>query len=335
VQTSETTPEEAPARLCTNCAAGMERHQDWCLECGTAAPGRLGALRPGWRAVSTTLALTLVLVGGAGAASYAALSTDANREALAAAPADGTPVAQAPPAVAAPAAPVVPAPGAPAGAAAPAPTPALPVAPAPKPTPAPPADKKMTAQVTPTPSTTSKAASSGSTPRSTSTAAGRRGAGTSADGSSSADATLEPIALGADAVSLYDPYGRAVKPGDPADTYDGDSTTTFSVGAPDDGKELQVGVVIDLEAAKQVRGVEFTTTTPGARAEVYATDGSALPPDILDTRWDHPASRADVARKERIVFPKGGAKYRYVTLWFTTAAKGKRRVGLTELKVLG
>jgi len=333
VDTTQTTP-DATVRLCSNCRAGMERHQDWCLECGTAAAGRLGGLRPGWRAVTTTLALTLVLVGGAGAASYAALSSDANRKAIAAAPTDGTPVAQAPPAVPAPAAPVVPAPVVPAPVApAPAtPAPALPVAP--KVTPAAPASPKITAQVTPpkeTPKTSPRSA-----PRSDDTAAGSRGKGTNADGEDAAgDKKLEPIALGADAVSLYDPYRRAVSPGDPADAYDGNAKSTFAVGAPDDGKELQVGVVVDLEAAKQVRGVELTTTTRGGRIEVYATDGSALPPDILDTRWDHPGSGSARDGVKRIVFPKGGANYRYVTLWFTTPPKGTSRVGLSELKLLG
>ncbi len=324
----------------------MQRHQDWCLECGTAATGRLGGLRPGWRVATTTLALTLVLVGGAGAASYAALSSDANREALTEAQAgSGTPVAQAPPAVPAPAAPVVAAPVAPVGPAVPtvvAPAAKLPVAP--KVTPIVP-DKKTVAQVTPLPATATPKPKS--TPRSGDTAAGDRGEGTSADGAAAAPGgKLTPIALGADAISVYDPYKRAVKPGDPAEAYDGDTQTTFEIGAPDDGKEMQVGIVIDLESAKQVRGFEFTTTTPGGRAEIYATDSSSLPPDILDTRWDHPASRSDVdggsrgGNKagdgvERIVLPKGGAKYRYVSLWFTTPPEGTTRVGLTEVKVLG
>ena len=338
---------DAPARQCANCAAVMDGHQDWCLECGIAAPGRLGGLRPGWRAVTTTLALTLVLVGGAGAASYAALSSDANREAMAAAPGDGTPVAQAPPAVPAIVAPVVPA--APVAPPVTTPAPKLPVAP--PVTPIAPPDTRTLAQVTPTtPAATPPAPAkpkASTTTRSDDTAAGSRGEGTSADGETSAAvAKLEPIALGAGAVSLYDPYERAVTPGDPAESRDGDTQTTYEIGAPDDGKELQVGLVVDLGAVKQVRGVEFTTTTPGGRVEVYATDGSALPPDILDTRWDHPASRADVDGTtragnkagdgiERIAFPKGGAKYRYVTLWFTTPPEGTTRVGITELELLG
>ena len=40
------------ARTCAPAARRMEAEQDWCLSCGTAAPGRLGE-RPGWRAAST------------------------------------------------------------------------------------------------------------------------------------------------------------------------------------------------------------------------------------------------------------------------------------------
>ena len=51
----------------------MEADQHWCLTCGTAAPGSLGG-RPGWRAASTVIALTLLLVLGAVGAGYAAMT---------------------------------------------------------------------------------------------------------------------------------------------------------------------------------------------------------------------------------------------------------------------
>ncbi|HWH66167.1 MAG TPA: hypothetical protein VNS99_08705, partial [Gaiellales bacterium] len=51
-------PPEQPAsppeatEACRTCGAPMEPGQDWCLNCGTAATGRLGE-RPGWRAATT------------------------------------------------------------------------------------------------------------------------------------------------------------------------------------------------------------------------------------------------------------------------------------------
>ncbi|MDQ3631336.1 MAG: hypothetical protein M3417_08755, partial [Actinomycetota bacterium] len=213
-------------------------------------------------------------------------------------------------------------------------SPALKLPVAPKVVPVAPAGAKTTAPVRPK-STTPRTAPS-TKPGSDDTAAGSRGEGTNADGKdTTVDKPLKAIALGKNAVSVYDPYKRSVTPGNPADAHDGDAKTSFEVGAPDDGKDLQVGVVIDLKSVMQVREVEIATKTPGGRVEVYATDSSALPTDILDTRWDHPASRANLDGVERITLPKGGAKYRYVTLWFTTPPKGTRRVGLTELKVFG
>src|SRR5919108_6079215 len=74
----ETPPEQegadTGARTCKSCGATMEPGQDWCLQCGTAA-GRLGE-RPGLRSAMTVLGLTLLLVAGAVAASFAALSED-------------------------------------------------------------------------------------------------------------------------------------------------------------------------------------------------------------------------------------------------------------------
>jgi len=46
-----------PDFACETCGAGMAPGQDWCLECGTAAPGRLGASRSGWRSAFTVVAL--------------------------------------------------------------------------------------------------------------------------------------------------------------------------------------------------------------------------------------------------------------------------------------
>ena len=82
----------APDFACHACGAAMQAGQDWCLECGTAAPGRLGA-RPGWRAAFTVVSLTMLLVIGAVLASYAALTTDAERQASAPSAGDGAPIA--------------------------------------------------------------------------------------------------------------------------------------------------------------------------------------------------------------------------------------------------
>ena len=313
-------PAESPdVPACASCGAGMERHQDWCLECGTAAPGRLGGARPGWRAVATTLGLTLVLVGGAGAASYAALSSDANREVIAQAqtPAAGGPIAVAPPAVPAPAAPVIP-PKPPKAPKVTVPEATLPTAPE-----VTPVDPGTVAQVTPPP-TPSPEKPRVSTPR----------ADDGEDGKAPPRAAPKPIALGAGAVSLFDPSTRAVEPGDPARAHDGSLTTSFAFGAPDDGQPLRVGVIVDLLKLRRVRAVEVTLKSPGGAIELYGTDSSTPPPDLSDTRWEPLPGRTATARKERIVLDRDGSDYRYVTLWFTTPPPAGPKVAVVELDVL-
>src|SRR5205814_3329849 len=88
--------EPPPTRSCERCGATMAPGQDWCLECGTAAPGRLGR-RPGMRTAATVAGLTLALVAGAVTAGYAAISGDAGRETAKPPAASGAPIAQAPP----------------------------------------------------------------------------------------------------------------------------------------------------------------------------------------------------------------------------------------------
>ena len=102
-----------------------------------------------------------------------------------------------------------------------------------------------------------------------------------------------------------------------------------------------------------MRAVELSTSTPGGTIEVYGADGSAVPTDILDTRWTHLAARKHVDRddtagnkagdgKEQIkVATPGagsgdaGARVRRILLWFTTPPSGGHTVRISELKLLG
>ena len=297
--------------------------QDWCLECGAAAPGRLGA-RPGRRAALTVLVTTLALACGAVAASYAALSGDAHRSAAAPAPPSVTPVAQQAPAT--PTAPVAPAP---------APTPPapvlhgipglpanhpvipilpqrqLPVVPVkPLPTPAP-------VQIKPKPAPKPK------------------------------PAAPQPIALGTDAARLYDPYGSAVDKGDPAAAYDKNLGTSWFVTSKNSTGSMAVGLVVDLEKARHVQTVALATSTPGYTVELYGAPDGDLPPDVLDTRWSHLANRSQVDETkrdgskagdgaERIALRSRAGFYRYVLLWFTAPpASGGPTVRISELSLLG
>lgn len=330
----------AEPRVCDACGSQMQAAQDWCLECGTAAPGRLGA-RPGLRAIATVAAATLALAGGAVGASYAALSEDAKLEAGQAAPAGGGPVAQVVPDLPPASAPPAPtgAAGAVTGAAglpkvtAPSvklPTPSATVAPATPVTP-----------VTPVTPTDSGGGDTGGSGTDTSTDTDT----TTPEEDDTADTTrsLTALELGADAVSIYDPYQRVVAKGDPVDAYDGDRDTTFRIATADADKPMGVGLVVDLEKTTKVRAVELLTDTPGYRVELYGTTGSDIPKDVIDTRWDHYADRSrvdegtkdgNVAGDDKDRISLGGVRdARYLLLWITTPPEKGPTVRVAELNL--
>jgi hypothetical protein len=339
-------PEAPPeTRVCPQCQAPLEDGQDWCLNCGQARPGRLSSL-PGKRAAATVLALTTVLVGGAVAASYAALQDGT------ATPGSTTQVAQ------------VPAPGA-ADTSAAAPAPVDPSAVAP--TTATPADPSATTPggtgalpdagstpATPAPSPTPSASSgSGTSAASGSTGSGSTGStggsgskGTS--GSTKADtrtsttpaqAAPTPIKVDGTAAALYDPFSRNTATGDAAKALDGDPGTSFPVTVAAGASSIGAGLTVDLGKVEGLREIDLTTKTPGFKVEIYATDSDELPPDVLDTRWAHLKDVTNVGsgagNKQIVSLGSGTSKYRHVLLWFTTPPTDGLTVRVSELKLLG
>jgi hypothetical protein len=300
-------PAEAP-RACASCGAPLEPEQDWCLACGTAAPGRLGG-RPGWRSALAIALIATVLVAGAVMAAYAALNDDAAREASApasadiapvATPAPQTPAAEQPPvqATTAQGLPKVPSGRSGAGSA----PPATPVDTAPAPTTSPPS-------ATPTTQTP-------------------------AQSTAPAEPTAQPIEVAEDAGHLYDPLQRARNAGTESKALDGNPQTewAFSSSVP---AEPGVGYYVTLDKARGIKELRLQTSTPGFKVEVYATDEATAPPQITDTRWAHIRDRADVKARQRIVLGEGTSQYRTVLLWFTEPPSGGDRIRLSELRLLG
>ena len=302
-------PAEPAARACASCGAGLAPGQDWCLECGTAAPGRLGR-RPGLRAATTVVCLTLALVAGAVTAGYAAINGDAGRDVAKPSAASGAPIAQAPPSTptAPPVATTPPAPAAPLPKVAPpqtsAPAPAKPVTPAPA--------------ATPTPAAPTHTTPTATTPHTTPAPSGP-----------------QPIDLGADAAQVYDPYSRVASSGDPADAYDDDATTAWKVTTPADGKEMQVGLLVDLGKKRSIKELQLQTSTPGFDVELYAADTAQAPPDILDTRWAHLHNGDTVAKSDSVRLASDSHKYRWVLMWFTVPPQQSPTVKIREFKILG
>jgi hypothetical protein len=338
---TETPAGDAPpqAASCPTCQAPVEPGQDWCLNCGEAQASRRLTL-PGKRAAATVLALTTVLVGGAVAASYAALQDGT-----------GTP-AQTPTQVAQ--APQTPPQQAPAPAPAPDPSTAVPstVTPPDPTTAAPPATGSAPLpDVNSTPATPAPSASTGTGSTGTGST-GSSGSGSSGSGSSGSkdtsantrtsttptDTKPVAIALADGAASLYDPFKRDTAAGDPAKALDGNPSTSFPVTVAPGSQQIGAGLAVDLGKQQGIREIDVTTKTPGFKIEIYATDEADLPPDVLDTRWAHLKDVTGVGTdggKQTVVLGAGSTKYRHVLLWFTAPPTDGSTVRVSELQILG
>jgi hypothetical protein len=337
-KTDAAPPVDAPAEVqtCPTCHAPVEAGQDWCLSCGEAQASRRLAL-PGKRAAATVLALTTVLVGGAVAASYAALQTGSD-------PATTTPtqLAQVPAPVAAAQAPA-------ASAAAPSSAvPATPSTPAPADTAVvPPATGSTPATPAPSSSASTGASATQGTSTSSETASGTGTSTSTTKSDSTADtrtsttpAVAAPVALqlAGDAAALYDPYKRDTAAGDPTKALDGDPNTSFPITVAPGSTQIGAGLTVALPKLGGIREIDLTTKTPGFKVEIYATDETDLPPDVLDTRWAHLKDVAGVGTdadgKQIVSLGSGTTKYRHVLLWFTAPPTSGSTVRVSELKLL-
>jgi hypothetical protein len=340
----ETPPEQDAAdkgtRTCRSCGATMEPGQDWCLACGTAS-GRLGE-RPGLRSAMTVLGLTLLLVTGAVAAAFAALSED--RTVPPSQTAAAGQVAQTPPPAA-----TTPPPGATTPSTSTTTTPKsststskskIPKVQVPSnttPTPAP--------KATPTPSTPrtttppSSSAPAPTTPATPSTPATPGGGGSRTTPGQTTPSPTAPVAIdiAANAASVYDPYRRATAVGVPAKAVDGDGSTSWYVDTAPGSPQVGAGFAVNLGQARGVKSVDVTTPTPGFKLEVYASDEATPPPTITDTRWAHITDKSNVGEggKTHIVLGAGSSKYQTLLLWITKPPAQGARVRISELKVFG
>jgi hypothetical protein len=290
---------------CTKCGAALAPGQDWCLQCGAGAPGSVGS--HAWRPWAIALGATAVLLLGAAAAAYAALSKEPKHAAVMTAT-----VAQAtPPAATTPA---------PATTPAATPTPVTKVPPIAK-TPALP-----TKAVTPPATTpTTPAAPTGGTTgeQKTSTTGGGQG-GTTPKGPAA-------LLLDTDAASTYNPYNYpAANFGDPSLTIDGDTGTGWSAQVnPATAPAMAEGVLIDLKSAKKLSAVKLVTSTPGMTLQVYGASTQTAPTSITDKSWV-PISHSLTIRKRRarIALKTQGKAYRFIVVWISGAPESS--VGTPE-----
>lgn len=320
----------APDFACEACGAEMQRGQDWCLECGTAAPGRLGA-RPGWRAAFTVVGLTTMLLLCAVVAGYAALTSDAERSASRPAAGSANPITAQTPGAVAPTTPgAIPvAPGA-TGPGTAAPPVAPPMAP-----PAAGANTKPIIPVQPPPPTTNTPVAPTPPPAAATNKPGATGStGSTAGSTGSTDSTgstatttpgSELIALRKDAARTYNQPARAgAEFGPAAYAIDGKPNTVWDVVVPADGQPIGAGLVIDLGRPYALSSLRLATTTPGFTLEIYgAKSAKQLPADVIDKRWIHLTDRKAVL-DDGLIRLKGkgdGAKVQLLLLHITDAAE--------------
>jgi hypothetical protein len=306
-------PVVAPAtRPCANCGAPLEPGQGWCLECGTAAPGSLGS-GPGWRQALTVIGLTLLIVGGAVAASYAALSSQSKRattapKIVAVAPTPAPPAAPAtpatPPAATAPAVP----PKAPATTIKPLPLPKATATP----------KAAVPPIVTPTPTPTKTTPSTGGHSNQT----GQVG---------------RAILLDPNAASTYNPYNLPdTSFGDPSLAIDGDSTTAWTYTLdPSTAGKTAVGLTVDLKSPQRFQSLKIHVTSPGMTVEFYGANGD-LPVSITDPAWTHLANRGHIKKQTSVALKTAGKTFRWLLIWITHAPGSATTgtVGVAEVAVV-
>lgn len=337
----------APDFACESCGAAMARGQDWCLECGTAAPGRLGA-RPGWRAAFSVVGATTALLLCAVVAAYAALTGDAQRSASTPPVGSADPIVAQTPGAVAPgtvtpgAVPVQPGATGPNTAAPPA-TNTTPIIPARPPGPVTnipvrPPGPVTNVPVRPPPA----AASSGRDDAPGSSGAGSSASSTGSPGTSAAATPSGPaaIALAKDAAKTYDQPARPGAEFGPARfAIDDKPSTVWDVVVPADSQPINAGLVIDLGKPHALHSLRLVTTTPGFTVEVYgARSAKELPADVIDKRWIDLTEKKGV-EDDTLVSLKGkgdGAKVQLLLLYFTTPGNATDpRVAIGDVMLRG
>jgi hypothetical protein len=293
----------------------MDADQDWCLQCGAGTPGSLQADSHHWRSTAAVLSAVALLVAGAAAAAYAALSKSSAkpRAALATvaqtpAPPAGAPGAAAtlPPTATATPTPATPKPGAPV-------KPHLPPVKTPK---IPLSGGATKSPAATSPATTTPAGAGTTTTPSASTKTSTGG------GSTTTKKQPAAIVLDTNAASTYNPYNYPASSfGDPSLAVDGETSTGWSAKVdPSVAPKMAEGLLIDLKTAQRLSALVLTTSTPGMTVQVYGSASHAAPSSITDPAWLRLSGvLVEKKRSQRIPLADSKHALRFVTLWISAA----------------
>ena len=127
-----------------------------------------------------------------------------------------------------------------------------------------------------------------------------------------------------DAAQTYDPIKRAGAEFGPAeDAIDDKPDTVWDVTVPADGQPIDAGLVIDLGKPYALRSLRLDTPTDGFTLEVYgAKSAKELPEDVIDKRWIHLTDKKFVLDDEPILLKGkgGGVKVQLILLHIKQAA---------------
>ena len=303
----------AAARNCANCGAPLNAGQDWCLHCGTGAPGSLESGSHNWRAAAAVLSAVALLVAGAAVAAYAALSKSSAhpKSALAA-------LARTPALPAAGAASTLPS----IAKLTPPPTvpklggvakPLLPLVKLPKAPLVSPA--KAPATTTPAPAATITHPATITPPAATHTNS------TPTASTTPAEALSEAIVIDTNAATVYNPDALpASNFGDPTLAIDGETSTAWTaLVEPAVAPKMAAGLLVDLKSAQRVSTLALITSTPGMSVQVFGSAAAAAPASITDPAWVRLSKVVVAKHKAHIKLSKPKQGFRFVVLWISKA----------------
>ena len=143
--------------------------------------------------------------------------------------------------------------------------------------------------------------------------------------SNSAPEPPSPILLDTNAASTYNPYSYpATRFGDPSLAIDGEAKTAWTAQVdPASAPKMAEGLVLDMRTAQSVGSAIVKTTTTGVTVAMYGANGHNLPASITDPAWKRLSGSKLLKKKStKLTFKTKGAGYRFILLWVAKAPSG-------------
>ncbi|CAB4938556.1 unannotated protein [freshwater metagenome] len=175
------------------------------------------------------------------------------------------------------------------------------------------------------------------------------------------DPPVVEILPAAGAGTLYDPSLRASATGDPQRALDGNTGTSWFATAPADAGGMQVGYLIDLAKRRSLSRLRLVTKTPGFTVTLYGARGGVAPRTVVpdparpnDPVWtslaeagsvdgDGPEGVVDPVkpvegdkagdRRLDLMLELGDQRYRWLLLWVTVPPLAGPTVRFSEIQL--